>query len=402
MPSSITPEPEPGAHLAAAPPPTVAPSIKGRGAADNPANRFERMAYVPDPVDPNDPDGGGGDPDTAALNADPTTAGAFEISAPRTELFRDHPRTILTTNDSPDIPFDVSINPYRGCEHGCIYCYARPNHEHLGFSAGLDFETKIMVKDTAPDLLRAALLKKSWQPQVIAMSGITDCYQPIERKLRITRRCLEVFREFLNPVGIITKNHLVTRDRDLLAELAHHNAARVYISITSLDRDLTRTLEPRTSIPERRLAAIRELTEAGVDVGVMVAPVIPGLNDHEIPAILAAAAQAGASHAGYIAVRLPLAVAPLFEGWLDRHRPAAKQKILNRIRAMRGGNLNVPEFGARMRGEGAVADQIKALFDLGVRKAGLTHKRAPLSTAAFRRPLPAIGTPDEPPLPLFV
>ena len=217
---------------------------------------------------------------------------------PRTQFFKDHSQTIIARNDSPDVGFDASLNPYRGCEHGCIYCYARPTHEFLGFSAGLDFESKIMVKEDAPELLRAELSSPKWQPQVIFMSGVTDCYQPVERKLKLTRRCLEVLAEFRNPVFIVTKNQLVTRDTDLLAELARHQAAAVWLSITTLDSDLRKVMEPRTSPPAARLAAIRELAAAGIPVGVNVAPVIPGLTDHEMPAILQAAAEAGATSAG--------------------------------------------------------------------------------------------------------
>ena len=225
----------------------------------------------------------------------------------RTQFFKDHSKTVIARNDSPDVGFSASLNPYRGCEHGCIYCYARPTHEYLGFSAGLDFESKIMVKEDAPELLRAELLSPKWQPQVIFMSGVTDCYQPVERKLKLTRRCLEVLAEFRNPVFIITKNRLVTRDIDLLSELARHQAAAVWLSITTLDPELRKVMEPRTSPPAARLAAIRELAQAGIPVGVNVAPVIPGLTDHEMPAILQAAAEAGATAAGYTVVRLPYA-----------------------------------------------------------------------------------------------
>ena len=235
--------------------------MKGRGASWNPQNRFEKLAYVVD--------------DEAFI--DP------ETGAPRTIYMRDPTRTIIATNDSPDVGFDASVNPYRGCEHGCIYCFARPTHEYLGFSAGLDFETKILVKEDAPALLWEELNKKSWEPKTIAISGVTDPYQPIERKLGITRGCLEVLTEFRNPVGVITKNALVARDADVLAELARFNAARVFLSITTLDASLARIMEPRTSSPELRLDAIRQLSAAGVPVGVMVAPVVPGITDHEMP-----------------------------------------------------------------------------------------------------------------------
>jgi DNA repair photolyase len=338
-------------------------SLKGRGAASNPANRFEEIRLERD-EDWNPAE-------------DPT---------PATQFFRDVTSTIIAYNDSPDVGFNASINPYRGCEHGCIYCYARPTHEYLGFSAGLDFETRIMVKENAPELLRQELSSPKWQPQVIAMSGVTDCYQPAERKLKLTRRCLEVLAEFRNPVGIVTKNHLVTRDLDVLSELAQHEAAVVFVSLTTLDGSLTPKLEPRTSLPNHRLAAIEALSCAGIPVGVLVAPVIPALNDHELPSLLAAAAKAGAKHAGFVALRLPYAVAPLFEDWLTRHFPERKEKVLNRIRAMRGGKLNDPNFGSRMEGQGIFADQIAQMFAVACRKAGLNQGRMNLSTASFRVP----------------
>jgi len=341
--------------------------LHGRGAAGNPANRFEKLHFEPDP-----------DADDDAPDA--------TSPAPRTQFFKDKSSTILSHNDSPDIPFDTSINPYRGCEHGCAYCYARPTHEYLGFSAGLDFESKIMVKEDAPELLRRALASPKWRPRVIAMSGVTDCYQPIERKLKLTRRCLEVLAEYRNPVVLITKNYLVTRDIDLLTELAADHAVEVNLSINSLDSELARKLEPRAASPKMRLAAVEALAKAGVPVGVLVAPVIPGLNDHEIPAILAAAKAAGASWAGTEILRLPLTVAPVFERWLELNEPGKKDKILNRIRAIRGGKLNDPRFGSRMSGEGIFADQISQMFHVARRRAGIPDDGPELSTAAFRRP----------------
>lgn len=335
----------------------------GRGASGNPANRFERLSFEPDP-------------DCAEEDA----------PLPRTQFFKDGTRTIIARNDSPDIGFNASINAYRGCEHGCIYCYARPNHEHLGFSAGLDFESRIMVKERAPELLREELSSRRWKPQVIAMSGVTDCYQPAERKFRLTRRCLEVLLEFRNPVALVTKNHLITRDVDLLSALAKYNAVAVSISITTLDDELRKTMEPRTSPPHRRLEAIRVLSQAGVPVGVLTAPIIPGLNDHEMPAILAAAAEAGACHAGYVPIRLPYGVAPLFEQWLTEHYPGRKEKILGRIRDLRGGKLNDPNFGSRMEGTGVWAEQIGALFAAGCKKAGIPEDFPRLSTEHFRPP----------------
>lgn len=337
--------------------------IVGRGASGNPKNRFETFEVEPDPADPND-----------------------EEPRPETVYLRDHSRSIIATNASPDIGFDASINPYRGCSHGCVYCFARPTHEYLGLSAGLDFETKVLVKEDAPELLRKQLSSSRWEPKVLSMSGVTDCYQPVEKRLRLTRRCLEVLAEFRNPVAIVTKNHLVTRDVDLLSELARHDAAVVAISLTTLDDDLRRVMEPRTSRPTRRLAAIEKLAEAGIPVGVMTAPVIPGLTDHELPNLISAAADAGASFAGYVPVRLPGAVQPIFEDWLSRHFPDRKQKVLNRIRSMRGGRLNDPDFGSRMKGEGIFAEHIARLFDVSCRRAGIDAERfSKLSTAAFRK-----------------
>jgi DNA repair photolyase len=343
--------------------PAHPPPTRGRGAPANPPNRFEPLWYSRDPEwnEPEDP-------------------------AIETQFFKDTSRSIITYNDSPDVGFDASINPYRGCEHGCIYCYARPTHEYLGFSAGLDFESKILVKEDAPELLRRELSSPRWKPQVLAISGVTDPYQPIERRLQLTRRCLQVLAEFRNPVVIITKNHLVTRDVDVLGELAQHEAARVFLSITTLDSSLGRVMEPRASHPSRRLAAIEALSQAGVPTGVLVAPVIPGLTDHELPSIIAAAVQAGAQSAGYVTVRLPHGVGPLFEQWLSQHFPDRKDKVLHRIRAIRGGKLNDPRFSSRMRGEGIFAEQIATLFALACRKAGIDGRGPTLSTAAFRIP----------------
>ena len=341
--------------------------IHGRGASWSPANRFEKLH-----LDVNDFD-------VVDVNPD-------ESERPRrtTQFFRDGTRTIITRNSSPDVGFETSLNPYRGCEHGCIYCYARPTHEYLGFSAGLDFESKIMVKTNAPELLAVELGSSRWEPQTLVMSGVTDPYQPIEKKLRITRGCLEVLARFRNPVAIITKNRLVTRDIDLLRKLASYNAVAVNISVTSLDPKLQRVLEPRTSPPEARLDTIRQLRAAGIPVGVMVAPIIPGLTDHEVPKIVEACAEAGARFAGYTIVRLPWAVAPLFEHWLDEHFPVRKGKVLGRIRHLRGDRLNNSKWHTRMTGEGIFAEQIASLFEVGCRRAGIGG-RPTLSTAAFRR-----------------
>jgi DNA repair photolyase len=335
----------------------------GRGAGGNPPNRFEKIRLERD----------------EDWNPE-------EDPSPKTRFLRDLSQSLITYNDSPDIPFHASLNAYRGCEHGCSYCYARITHEYLGFSAGLDFETKIMVKENAPELLRRELSSPKWKPQTLAMSGVTDCYQPIERRLQLTRRCLAVLAEFRNPVSIVTKNYLVTRDIDLLRELAAHHAVTVHLSINSLDGELARKLEPRAASPSLRLAAVEALAGAGVPVGVLVAPVIPALNDHEIPSVLAAAKAAGAGWADTEILRLPLTVAPIFEQWLERNVPGKKEKILGRIRAMRGGKLNDPRFGSRMRGEGVFADQISQMFHVARRKAGLPEEGPEMSAAAFRRP----------------
>jgi DNA repair photolyase len=287
--------------------------------------------------------------------------------------------------------FDITTGTGDFIANGVVShnCYARPTHEYLGLSAGLDFESRILVKEDAPELLRRELSSPRWKPQALSLSGVTDPYQPVERRLRITRRCLEVLAGFRNPVAVVTKNHLVTRDVDLLSGLARHDAAVVAVSLTTLDDDLRRVMEPRTSRPARRLAAIRALAEAGVPVGVMTAPVIPGLTDHELPALLSAAAEAGASFAACVPVRLPHAVRPLFEDWLERHFPERRQKVLNRIREIRGGKLNDSRFGTRMRGEGLFADHIAQLFAISCRRAGLDPGHFPkLSTSAFRRPGP--------------
>jgi DNA repair photolyase len=265
-------------------------------------------------------------------------------------------------------------------------CYARPTHEYLGLSAGLDFETRIFVKEDAPELLRRELSSKRWKPQLVALSGVTDPYQPVERRLRITRRCLEVLAETRNPTAIITKNHLVTRDIDPLGQLREYGAIAVSLSVTSLDRELQRVMEPRTSTPERRLDAIRKLASAGIPAGVMVAPVIPGLTDHEMPDILAAAAEAGATRAAFIMLRLPWSVAPLFEAWLERHFPERKEKVLNRLRDLSDGKLYKAQFGRRQRGEGPFAKQLEQMFEIGCNRFGLARSPPPLSTTHFRRP----------------
>jgi len=336
--------------------------IRGRGADDNPANRYDQIY-----LDEED---------------------KVEVSSngPQTKFLKDYSRTIIAYNSSPDIGFDASINPYRGCEHGCIYCYARPTHEYLGFSAGLDFESRILVKENAPELLKSELLSKKWKPQVLALSGVTDPYQPVERKMKITRKCLEILAEFRNPVMIITKNYLITRDIDVLRKLVAFNGIRVCISVTTLDNDLVKVMEPRTSRPDRRLEAVKILSEAGVPVGVSIAPVIPGINDHEMPELIERSAKAGARFAFYVPVRLPLAVAPLFEEWLSKYFPDRKNKVLHKIRSLRHGKLNESQFGKRFSGEGVYAAQLRSMFQLACKKAHMDNDWEPLSIKAFHRP----------------
>jgi DNA repair photolyase len=312
--------------------------------------------------------------------------------APRTRFFGDSTRTILNTNDSPDISFYYSLNPYRGCEHGCSYCFARPGHEYLELSAGLDFETKIFVKENAPELLRKELSSPKWVPQAVSMSGVTDCYQPVERRLQLTRRCLQVFAEFRNPVGIVTKSALVTRDIDILAELAKYQAAAVFLSVTTLDAELANKMEPRAAAPAARLRAIRELTAAGIPVGILMAPIIPGLNDHEAPAVLEAAAEAGALTAGYVTLRLPYSVKDVFTSWLEQHYPERKEKVLGRLREVRGGQLNDARWGVRMRGEGEWADLFATMFKLHRKRVGMREDGPALSTEHFTNGRPRQGT----------
>jgi len=339
--------------------------IRGRGTQAAPPNRFEGAAVEPEPETGYDDE----------LAPDP-----------RTQYLRDASRSAIARNQSPDVGFDVSINPYRGCEHGCIYCYARPTHEYLGFSSGLDFETRILVKHELPELLRAQLARPSWRPQVIGISGVTDAYQPIERKLRLTRRCLEVLADFRNPCSLITKSRLVARDADVLQELARHQAVSVTLSLTSLDPDVARLMEPRAAQPRARLAAVEALARAGVPVGVNLAPIVPGLTDHEIPALVAAAAAAGARWAGWQMLRLPYSVKDLFSAWLADHFPDRREKILHRIESVRDGKLNETQFGVRHRGVGIFADQIADLVALSRARHRLERHGPELSVAAFRRP----------------
>jgi DNA repair photolyase len=343
--------------------PTSARAIVGRGAGVNPPNRFQQLHVEPDPDCPED-----------------------ERPNPRTQFFFDATETLLTKNDSPDVGFSYGLNSYRGCEHGCAYCFARPYHEYLGWSCGLDFESKILVKLRAPELLRRELSSPRWRPEPIAMSGATDCYQPAERHFKLTRGCLEVCAELRHPIFIITKNALVTRDLDVLRELARYDCVFVHLSVTTLDSDLAGKLEPRASRPPARLRAIRELTAAGIPVGVMVAPIIPGLTDHEMPSILAACADAGARRAGHVTVRLPFAVKDVFLQWLDDHVPTKKARIVDRLKTLHGGKLYSSDWAKRMRGEGIFAEQLERLFETTARRLGLNRAEHALSTEHFRRP----------------
>ena len=306
------------------------------------------------------------------------------------EYLADASKSIVSENSAPDIPFRYSVNPYRGCAHGCSYCYARNSHEYLGFNAGLDFETKIVVKHNAPDLFRDFLAAESWQPEPITFSGVTDCYQPAEREFRLTRQCLAVALECRQPVSIITKNALVLRDLDVLQPLAAAGLVHVFLSITTLDAELARTMEPRTSIPDARLRAVRMLAQAGVPVGVMTAPIIPGLNDSEIPSVLEAAHEAGAKSAGYVLLRLPLTVEPVFREWLQRTQPLKVERVEQRIRHSRRGKLSNSAWGERMRGDGEIADQIGQMFRLFSQRFGF-GRLPPLDASQFCPPVPKSG-----------
>ena len=354
--------------------PSPLPAPRGRGAAINPANRFLATHT---------------ERDFEQVEHDEDFLEA--VAHPQTEYLRDAAQSIVSQNDSPDIPFRYSINPYRGCSHGCSYCYARPTHEYFGLSGGLDFETKIFVKEDAPALLREFLARPKWEPEPITMSGVTDPYQPAERAFKITRGCLEVMLEARQPVGLITKNALILRDLDLLREMAARRLVHAAVSITTLDTQLARELEPRTSTPAARLRTVRALAEAGVPVRVMVAPIIPGLNESEIPAILAAVAEAGATSASYVMLRLPWSVKPVFLDWLERVRPLAREKVEHLIREVRGGKMNVSAWKERMRGSGVLAEQTAQLFRVCLRRSGLDGALPEYDCTAFRRPQPSTG-----------
>jgi DNA repair photolyase len=309
-----------------------------------------------------------------------------ELPPLKTTVQEEKARTIITRNSSPDISFDRSINPYRGCEHGCVYCFARPTHAYVGLSPGLDFETKLFAKPNAAELLERELGRPGYQPRTIAIGTNTDPYQPVERRYRLMREILEVLEKTNHPVGIVTKSALVLRDVDILSRMAEKGLAKVALSVTSLDKDIARTLEPRASAPHRRLAAIKGLSDAGIPVSVMMAPVIPALTDSEIEAILEAAAENGAGEAGYILLRLPLEVSELFRDWLLRNRPDRYRHVMNILRSMRGGKDYDAEWGQRMKGQGPYAQQIGQRFTLAARRLGLNQRRRKLTTELFSAP----------------
>lgn len=342
--------------------------VRGRGAGLNPGNRFEtvRLHVLGEHLD-------------EEVREHPR---GKQVA---TAVYDDHTRSIINRVDSPDLPFSWTVNPYRGCEHGCIYCYARPTHELLGWSCGLDFETKILAKRDAPGLLREALLKDSWAGEPIVMSGVTDPYQPLEERLRITRGCLEVCAELGQPVSLITKNRLMLRDLDVIAHLAARNLVRCMVSLTTLDNRLASEMEPRASSPGARLETIARLSEAGVTVTVMTAPMIPGLNDHEIPRLLKAVAEAGARGAGYIMLRLPYQVKALFLEWLSRTRPEAAHRVEAYLRSVRDGELSDARFGSRFKGTGPRAEQIAMTFDVFKRRYGLDKPHTPMKQGEIHR-----------------
>ena len=350
------------------------PIAKGRGSQINPPNRFGGLHH---------------EIDFEHLEHDEDYLESLQ--KPATEYIPDCARSIVTENDSPDVGFRYSINPYRGCAHGCSYCYARQTHEFIGYNAGLDFETKILVKEDAPELFREFLTRKNWVPEPIALSGVTDCYQPAERQFKLTRRCLEVATEFRQPMTLITKNALVLRDIDLLRNLASQNLVHVTLSITTLDAELARSMEPRTSTPSARLRAIRVLADAGIPVRVLMAPIIPGLNDSEVPTVLAASKDAGAADAEYTLLRLPLTVGPVFWEWLERTYPNRFQRVRRQIQEVRGGKYNDSRFGTRMSGTGELSRRIADLFRLFRKRYGLEGHLPLLDRSSFQPPQPKSG-----------
>ena len=352
-------------------PPDAAPTLarSGRGATTNPAVRFETQSVVPC-------DDGWGSLEACFAELPPL----------ETVLIRDHSRTAIARNTSPDIGFDRSINPYRGCEHGCVYCFARPTHAYLGYSPGLDFETKLLFKPEVASLLERELRRPSYKPKPITLGSNTDPYQPVERRLKLTRQVLEVLLRFRHPVSIVTKSSSIVRDLDILGELAARNLAHVFVSVTTLDPTLARVMEPRASAPSLRLRAVTALKAAGVPVGVLAAPMIPGLNDAELEAILKASAEAGAARAGYVLLRLPLELHDMFEAWLHEHMPQRANHVLSLIRQMRGGALNDATFGQRFVGTGPYADLLSQRFDRAARQLGLNGRDTEMDVSQFRVP----------------
>lgn len=337
--------------------------IKGRGAQIQVKNRFLIQEYVQEHLEGID---------------------EFDEGAPPSKYVPIFPKTIVNKVESPDVGMDFSLNPYQGCEHGCVYCYARNSHEYWGYNAGLDFERVVLYKENAPALLEKYFQKPNYQPATIVLSGNTDCYQPIERKLGITRKLLEVFLKYKHPVGIITKNVLATRDADILGELARDNLATIIFSITTMDEKVRRKLEPRTATTQQKLRAIEKLSRLGLNCNIMIGPVIPGLNDHEIPNIMEAASLAGAKSAGFTMVRLNGQIAQVFEHWVQQAFPDRAEKILNQIKGAHNGKLNDSRFGARMRGEGLMVESIHQLFAVSKAKYfGSSHHRPPLRTDLF-------------------
>ncbi|MCK6616854.1 MAG: PA0069 family radical SAM protein [Cyclobacteriaceae bacterium] len=338
--------------------------LKGRGSQVKTENRFLKAHYVAEHIEGLD---------------EPL------LSSPETQLFFEHSKTVVNKVTSPDLGMAWSLNPYQGCEHGCVYCYARNTHEYYGFSAGLDFESRIMVKRNAPQLLEKFLLKPGWQPVPISVSGNTDCYQPIERKLEITRGLLKVFAQYRHPVGLITKNSLILRDLDLLKDLASDNLVHVYISITTLNEELRRSMEPRTASAVKRFKTVEALATAGVPVGIMNAPIIPGLNHHEIPAIIKAASDHGALAAGLTVVRLNGAVGKIFEDWLRKNFPDRFNKVWNQVCSLHGGSVNDSQFGRRITGEGNIAETIHQLYRTAKKKYLEGRAMPPINLTKFRR-----------------
>jgi DNA repair photolyase len=344
--------------------------LRGRGALSNASSRYDR--------------------ETRVLVDDGWQSEEEELPPLKTEVMRDSSRTIITRNNSPDISFSQSINPYKGCEHGCIYCFARPTHAYLGLSPGADFESKLFAKPNAAELLARELSAPGYVPKIIAMGTNTDPYQPTEKRMRITRSILEVLRDFNHPVGIVTKSELILRDLDILAPMAAEGLAKVAVSVTTLDRHLARTMEPRASTPGKRLEAIRTLNEAGVPAGVMFAPVIPALNDEELEAVLTAAKDAGAVSAGYVLLRLPLEIKDLFREWLEASYPDRAKHVMSLIRQMRGGKDYDSTWHTRMKGTGPYAELISRRFHMAVKRIGLNRESHPLVLNKFKRP-PQLG-----------